>query len=81
MKYVIIIVIVLALVWLARSRRPTVRGDDEAVKKRAPPAIEDMVTCTHCNLHLPKSDALPGRGGYFCGEAHRAAHERSEAPR
>jgi len=27
-------------------------------------------------VHLPQDEALPGRGGVFCGEAHRAAYEQ-----
>lgn len=34
-----------------------------------------MVRCAECGTHLPESEALPGRGGHFCGAAHRAAHE------
>jgi uncharacterized protein len=36
-----------------------------------------MVACAQCGVHLPASDALPGRGGVFCGEDHRAAFERT----
>lgn len=81
MKYVIIILIVVVLLWLARSRSRAVRGDDTVARKNAPPAIEDMVTCAHCKVHLPKGDALAGRDGYFCDETHRAAHESASASR
>jgi uncharacterized protein len=83
MKYVIIILIVLAVLWLAaRSRtRARVREDEMGPKPEGTPAIEDMVTCAYCQVHLPKSEALPGRGGYFCDAAHRAAHEAKEASR
>lgn len=33
-----------------------------------------MVRCSHCGLHLPQADALPGPDGqHYCCEAHRAA--------
>jgi uncharacterized protein len=35
-----------------------------------------MLACAHCGVHLPRDEALPGRGGVFCGEAHRAAYEQ-----
>jgi uncharacterized protein len=37
------------------------------------------VRCAHCGVHLPRSEALPGRGGLFCGPSHRAEHEREPA--
>jgi uncharacterized protein len=35
-----------------------------------------MLACAHCGVHLPRDEALPGRGGVFCSEAHRAAFEQ-----
>ncbi len=35
-----------------------------------------MVACAHCGVHLPRDEALPGRGGVFCGEPHRTAYEQ-----
>jgi len=83
MKYLVIILVVLAVLWLvSRSRsRAQLREDKPAPKREETAAIEDMVTCAHCQVHLPKSEALPGRGGYYCDAAHRAAHESKEASR
>ena len=81
MKYLVIIIVVLAVLWFASRSRSRVREDKASAPQRETAAIEDMVTCAHCQVHLPKSEALPGRGGYFCDEAHRAAHERKEASR
>ena len=36
---------------------------------------QPMLTCAHCGTHLPRDEALPGRGGVFCDAAHRAAFE------
>jgi len=83
MKYLVIILVVVAVLWLAsRSRsRVRMREDKPAPKRDETAAIEDMVTCAYCQVHLPKSEALQGRGGYFCDAAHRAAHESKEASR
>lgn len=83
MKYVVIILVVLVVLWLlSRSRSRTQVGDDKpATKRNETAAVEDMVTCAHCQVHLPKSEALPGPGGYYCDAAHRAAHEAKEASR
>jgi len=77
MKYLIVILIVLAVLWLARaSRRPRppvdARRPQSAAGQKQP-----MLACAHCGLHLPRDEALPGRGGVFCGEAHRAEYEKA----
>jgi uncharacterized protein len=71
MKYLLLIVVVFALWWLLRPRR---RVDAPRAQTKSSSA-ERMVVCAHCGVHLPAGEALPGRGGVFCGEAHRAAHE------
>jgi uncharacterized protein len=73
MKFLIVIVVVVAVLWLIRSlRKPTIAPKQ---KPDVPPQNETMVTCTECGVHLPRSEALPGRGGVFCGEAHRKTFE------
>lgn len=39
-------------------------------KPRAASA-QAMVSCAHCGLHLPQSDALAVSGRYFCSDEHR----------
>lgn len=83
MKILIFLVAVVLLLWLLRksSRR---RGES-----RPPPAPRDatggapqpMLACAQCGVHLPRDEALPGRGGVFCGEAHRADYERAHPDR
>lgn len=62
------------LVWLMwRKLKP--RG-----QAAPPPAsgAEPMRRCAECGLHLPESQALPGRGGHFCSAAHRERFEARE---
>jgi uncharacterized protein len=80
MKFLVIILVVALVLWLARSgRRAVPRRDAQAPDK--PSALEEMVRCAQCGVHLPRSEALPGRGGLFCGPAHRAEHEREHVAR
>lgn len=76
MKYLLIIVVVLLVLWLLRSQRRRT-PPPEAPRSGQPPAREPMLACLHCGLHLPRNEALPGRGGVFCGEAHRAEYEKA----
>jgi uncharacterized protein len=79
MKFLLVIAVVVLVLWLARGARgPAVRQRREAPRGK-PPALEEMVRCAHCGVHLPRSEALPGRGGLFCGSAHRTEHEREHA--
>lgn len=73
MKFLVVLAVVVGVLWLMRSlrrpRRPPAPGEP------SPAQNEEMVACAQCGVHLPRSEALPGRGGVFCGEAHRNAYE------
>ena len=82
MKYLVLILVILVVVLLAKGARGRVgsrpAADPVPPRPAADPALGDgevMLACTHCGLHLPRSEALPGRGGVFCSEAHRAIVE------
>jgi len=77
MKFLLLLVVIVAVLWLAgRGRRRVGRG---AAAPPPLPAQEDVVACSHCGLHLPRSEALPGRGGMFCSQDHRAAFEQAHS--
>ena len=83
MKFVLFVLAILLLLWLvkgtiARRAPPPERRPDAARDTTAGPL--PMVTCAVCGLHLPRNESLPGRGGVFCGEAHRAEYERAHPP-
>ena len=64
MKIVLFLLAVLVLLWLLRGSARRLRsGKPTAV----PPALP-MATCLQCGLHLPRDEALPGKGGVFCGD-------------
>ena len=72
MKYVVLVIVVLAVIWLMRGGRS---ADTRATGSRpaAPPPPQDMVECPVCHVHLPRADALPGPAGqvYCCAEHSR----------
>ncbi len=83
MKFILVILVVLAGVWLwRRSRAEEAREEAEkaaqALKPKPPPAVQapaEMVSCRHCGLHLPAADALTGKQGHYCSADHLHRHE------
>ena len=75
MKILIFLVAVFVLLWLLRGATAR-RGVGST--RRPPAAPQEIIACAHCGVHLPRDEALPGRGGVFCGEAHRAAYEKAQ---
>jgi uncharacterized protein len=72
-KVLIIALAVALLLWLLFGRA---RRQDKPPRGTRPSGAEDMVTCAHCGVHLPRSEALAARSLHFCSAAHR-----DEAPR
>jgi uncharacterized protein len=75
MKYLLVILLVLVVFWIWRSGRPSPKKQAQPGRHREKPPeekeISDMVACGVCHVHLPKSEALIGRDGFYCSEAHR----------
>jgi uncharacterized protein len=70
-KMIIIGVAVALLLWLlfgraSRSGQPRPRSDGGARG-----GAEEMVSCAHCGVHLPRSESLAARGLHYCSVAHR----------
>jgi uncharacterized protein len=81
MKFVVVLVAVLALAWLllggrSRSARDPVRRSPPSAAKDTARAPEGMVACAHCGVHVPESEALRLGDRAFCGAAHRDAAAR-----
>jgi uncharacterized protein len=65
-KLLLLIFVVLAVWWLAKGfrRKDPARDAPEA-------APEQMVTCSHCGLYLPQSEAIAEGDKFFCCAEHR----------
>ncbi|WP_211473705.1 PP0621 family protein [Collimonas humicola] len=86
MKFIILIVIVLAvIVWLQRLQKnlgrdrsssagsPSSGGAASAANE--PAQAEAMVACVHCGIHFPASEAIADASGApFCSAEHRRLH-------
>ncbi|MBT9490224.1 MAG: hypothetical protein IV093_22190 [Rubrivivax sp.] len=78
MKYLLVLVVVVAGLWLLlRKRHPPAARPATRPDKKAPPSLAAMVACAHCDLRLPQAEALPDANGrLYCSEAHRLAGPR-----
>jgi uncharacterized protein len=84
MKFVLVILVVLAGVWLwRRNRAEDARDEAEAAAQahkapKHPPVVRvptEVVSCRHCGLHLPAADAVAGTQGAYCSQEHLRQHE------
>lgn len=77
MKYLLVLVVLVVayLIWKRNRRAAAQKRVQEAAARRQarhlPAAPDAMITCRHCGLHLPLSDATQGLLGYYCGQEHR----------
>lgn len=71
MSRLIFILIIIALVyWLLTSYRRRINKPTDTAKPADTAQTQDMVSCAHCGVHLPKGESLQVDGKYFCCEAH-----------
>jgi len=69
-RLLLIIALVVLVYLLIRSyRKSTSSLPDES-------AVENMVRCTYCGMHLPKGESIQFEGHFFCGTEHRDAFRR-----
>jgi len=79
MKFLLVVLAFVILAFLLRNSWRS-RGGGTPRREQPPAAPREMLSCAQCGLHLPRDEALPGRGGVFCSEAHRSAYERAHPP-
>ncbi|MDE1942638.1 MAG: hypothetical protein KGI47_05785 [Betaproteobacteria bacterium] len=68
------------VIWLAIKYILPALGRISAPTAPPPPpppdpdaGAQEMVRCAHCGLYIPRTEALPGGGAFYCSEPHRRA--------
>ncbi len=65
-RLILLGLLVVLVVWLLRRAIA-------APRKPAPPPVEpqgELVSCAHCSVNLPKSEARSAGGRHYCSEEH-----------
>jgi uncharacterized protein len=80
MRYLIVtLALGLIIFWLLRAVRgrpdvpPSKHG--QRTSGKSPAQVQDMVSCAHCGLHLPGSEAIKGKLADYCCQEHRRLAE------
>lgn len=73
MKYLLVALVVMIAIGIWRNNR---RKADDAPppppRRSKQRQVEQMVTCAHCGLHLPASDAVASKDQlHYCCSEHR----------
>ncbi len=66
-KFILFLLIAVAVYWWLRQPRSIARRDDPAGTADA----ETMVSCAYCGLHVPLTESVSDEGRHYCGEEHR----------
>ena len=70
MKFVLVVLVVVIGLWLLLGRGR--RGGGSATRRDDKPTV--MLSCVHCGVHLPQSDAVfDAAKNPYCSDAHRLA--------
>jgi uncharacterized protein len=80
MKFLLVVLVVAVGLWFLLGRSQgrgggRVKSDARPGRVNRPASAEPqaMVSCAHCGVHLPQTEALQHEGQAYCSEAHRIA--------
>ncbi|MCE7914364.1 MAG: hypothetical protein DYH15_06670 [Nitrosomonas sp. PRO4] len=73
-KLILYIIIAILIYWLIKNRKQKHAKNETPIDP-----IEDMVSCKHCGIHLPKSEAIYDSNQYFCCKEHCIQHTNSSS--
>lgn len=75
MKLLLVLLAVVAGVLLWRSKGTTKVGLRPQRPEHKGAKTDEMLSCAHCALHIPASEAFAGKRGSYCSVEHRRLAE------
>ena len=82
-KFLLLVAVAIVAYLLVRGFRRDA-GIQDSARRSAPrerSAPEDMVRCSVCGVHLPRSESFTSRGSFFCSDEHRRIGLQESAKR
>jgi len=85
-KLAFFLIIAALVYWLLKARSSEEIEDsnksteDSNEERVSPKALEEMVRCVHCGVHLPRSESVTSQGEFFCSNEHRLEHQDTGTP-
>lgn len=83
MKYLLILGLTVAVIWLWQSKRrstltdktkqPSAKPQPKGRSRKLP--VTEIVACDVCGVHLPQAEAVVSVRGAYCSDAHRSQAE------
>ena len=73
MKYLLLLIGAIALVWFVRKVRATRRAETFRQPSSVGQSSERMVRCAHCGVNVPVSESVEVGGVPFCSTEHSVA--------
>jgi len=76
MKLLLWGVVIFAVIWVLRSKKSSAKVDaPSATSSSTTHAGETMLSCAHCGMHFPASEAVFNSSNTaFCSDEHRRQH-------
>jgi uncharacterized protein len=68
-KGLLVLLVVLVGVWFWRSRASAISQRPPASPDPTPTPL-DTVACNHCQVHIPRAEAIQGQPRSYCGQDH-----------
>lgn len=75
MKYLILLLLALLVLWKLRSKMQAPDSPDSGVKTAPASKAVEMYACAHCGLHMPLNEMVTGTRGSYCSSGHRSLAE------
>ncbi len=72
MKYLLVALVVMVAIGIWRNNRRKEEDAPPPPRRSKQRQVEQIVTCAHCGLHLPASDAVASKDQlHYCCSEHR----------
>jgi uncharacterized protein len=69
LRLILLVLLGFVIFALYKGFKRSIKGDGQ--RPPGDKAVERMVTCAQCGVHLPESDCVTSGGKHYCCEEHR----------